>query len=108
MADILVTSSAFEAIASQIKSRGRGLGVRIGVKASGCSGMSYVFEFCDQKNPEDLVITQGNVSVVVDPVSLVYLNGTEIDYESSRFKSGFKLNNPNVKDSCGCGESFTV
>jgi iron-sulfur cluster assembly protein len=83
-------------------------GVRLGVKGGGCSGMSYVIEYCDQPRPRDKVFEIDGAKVYVDPKSLVYLSGTTFDYVDSFQQKGFKFVNPQVKSECGCGESFTV
>ena len=86
--------------------RGKGIGIRLGVKTSGCSGMAYKLEFADAPEAEDMVFESHGVKVLVDPKSLPYLDGTELDYAKEGLNEGFKFNNPNVKDQCGCGESF--
>ena len=78
------------------------------VKTTGCSGMAYVMEFADEVNSEDVVFDEQGIQVIIDPKSLVYLDGTELDYAKEGLNEGFKFNNPNVKGECGCGESFTV
>ena len=88
--------------------RGKGVGLRLGVKTSGCSGMAYKLEFVDNTENEDLVFESHGVNVVIDPKSLAYLDGTELDFVKEGLNEGFKFNNPNVKDQCGCGESFNV
>ncbi|WP_255991867.1 iron-sulfur cluster assembly protein IscA [Chitinolyticbacter albus] len=88
--------------------RGKGLGVRLGVKTSGCSGMAYKLEFVDQESPDDLVFESFGVKIYTDAKSLPYLDGTELDYSKEGLNEGFKFNNPNVKNECGCGESFGV
>ena len=88
--------------------RGKGIGVRLGVKTSGCSGMAYKLEFADAAEPDDHVFESGGLKVLVDPKSLPYLDGTELDFTREGLNEGFKFNNPNVKDACGCGESFNV
>jgi iron-sulfur cluster assembly protein len=105
---ITLTNSAAERIKTFLANRGKGYGLRLGVKTSGCSGMAYVLEFADEAQAEDVVIEDKGVRVLVDPKSLIYLDGTELDYTKEGLNEGFKFNNPNVKDSCGCGESFTV
>lgn len=82
--------------------------MRLGVKTSGCSGMAYVLEFVDELNGEDQVYEDKGVKVIIDAKSLAYLDGTELDFVKEGLNEGFKFNNPNVKDACGCGESFTV
>ncbi|PKO51742.1 MAG: iron-sulfur cluster assembly protein IscA, partial [Betaproteobacteria bacterium HGW-Betaproteobacteria-20] len=91
-----------------LDSRGKGIGLRLGVKTSGCSGMAYTLEFVDEALPEDMIFESNGVKVLIDPTSLVYMDGTELDYAKEGLNEGFKFNNPNVKDECGCGESFTV
>jgi iron-sulfur cluster assembly protein len=88
--------------------RGKGIGVRLGVKTSGCSGLAYVLEFVDELNEDDVVLEDRGVKVIIDQKSLVYLDGTELDYGKEGLNEGFIFNNPNAKDECGCGESFTV
>ncbi|WJW76258.1 iron-sulfur cluster assembly protein IscA [Thiohalobacter sp. IOR34] len=105
---ITLTDAAAEHVRQFLANRGKGMGLRLGVKTSGCSGMAYVLEFCDEPAAEDVVFESNGVKVVVDPKSLVYLDGTELDYGKEGLNEGFRFNNPNVKDSCGCGESFNV
>lgn len=88
--------------------RGKGVGLRLGVKTTGCSGMAYVMEYADQVEADDVVFEDQGVKVLINPKSLVYLDGTELDYAKEGLNEGFQFNNPNVKDSCGCGESFNV
>ena len=83
-------------------------GLRIAVRGGGCSGLAYVMEWAEKPREKDKIFERDGVRVFVDPKSYLYLLGTEIMYESSLMASGFKLNNPNVKSSCGCGESFSV
>lgn len=105
---ITLTENAARHIQSFLTKRGKGEGIRLGVKTSGCSGMAYNLEFVDDIQPEDQVFEAHGVKVFVDPKSLVYLNGTELDYTKEGLQEGFKFQNPNVKDECGCGESFHV
>ena len=91
-----------------MEKRGKGVGLRLGVKTTGCSGMAYVMEYADQVEDDDVVFEDQGVKVLINPKSLVYLDGTELDYAKEGLNEGFQFNNPNVKDSCGCGESFTV
>lgn len=105
---ITLTDAAANRVKSFLENRGKGEGLRLGVKTSGCSGMAYVIEFADSIEPEDRVFESGGVKVIVDPKSLLYLDGTELDYAREGLNEGFKFNNPNVKDACGCGESFNV
>ena len=105
---ISVSESAAKHVASQLASRGKGLGIRIGVTTSGCSGMAYVLEFVDELAPEDEVFEGHGVKIFVDPKSLVYLDGTELDFVREGLNEGLQFRNPNVQGECGCGESFTV
>lgn len=91
-----------------LENRGKGIGLRLGVRTTGCSGMAYVLEFVDQLNEEDQIFEHDGVKVIIDPKSLVYLDGTELDFAKEGLNEGFKFNNPNVKGECGCGESFNV
>lgn len=105
---ITLTEAAAKRVKDFLQNRGAGVGLRLGVKTSGCSGMAYILEFADQIDPADEVFEDKGVQVLVDKKSLIYLDGTELDYGKEGLNEGFKFNNPNVKDSCGCGESFTV
>ena len=105
---ISMTPAAAQHIARFIEKRGSGFGIRVGVRTSGCSGMAYVLEFGDQQESDDEVFEMGGVNVVVDPKSLAYLDGTELDFVKEGLNEGFKFNNPNVRSECGCGESFNV
>lgn len=105
---ITLTENAAKHINGYLEKRGKGLGVRLGVKTSGCSGMAYNLEFVDEANAMDTVFEAFGAKVFVDPKSLVYLDGTQVDYTKEGLQEGFKFENPNVKDSCGCGESFHV
>jgi iron-sulfur cluster assembly protein len=105
---ITLTDAAAQRVQAFLQNRGKGVGLRLGVKTSGCSGMAYILEFADEIQPEDTVFEDHGVKVIVDPKSLVYLDGTELDFAKEGLNEGFKFNNPNEKDRCGCGESFTV
>ena len=105
---ITLTEAAAEHVRKFLENRGKGVGIRLGVRTSGCSGMAYELEFADQVEDGDQVFEQHGVKVIVSPKSLVYLDGTELDFAKGGLNEGFKFNNPNVKDACGCGESFTV
>ncbi len=105
---ITLTDKAADHVQNHLAKRGKGVGVRLGVQTSGCSGMAYKLEFADDVRPEDITFQSHGVTVIVDPASLPYLDGTELDFEREGLNEGFKFNNPNVKDSCGCGESFNV
>lgn len=84
------------------------LGIRIGVKSGGCSGLSYFVEYADSKNQYDEIIEDNGVTVLIDPKALMYLIGTKMDYTETQFKSGFTFINPNEKANCGCGKSFNI
>ena len=105
---ISLTTSAASHVSNFLAKRGKGIGIRIGVKTSGCSGMAYKLEFADGPDAEDVIFESHGVKVLVDPKSLPYIDGTELDYTKEGLNEGFKFNNPNVKGECGCGESFTV
>ena len=105
---VTVTEPAALHIQKQISSRGKGIGIRLGVKTSGCSGMAYVLEFVDSTNNEDEVFQQFGVQVIVDKKSLSYLDGTQLDFKKEGLNEGFEFSNPNVAGECGCGESFSV
>jgi iron-sulfur cluster assembly protein len=105
---ITLTETAAKHVASHLAKRGRGIGLRLGVRTSGCSGMAYKLEYADELKPGDLTFHSQGVSVFVDPKSLPYIDGMELDFAREGLNEGFKFNNPNVKDECGCGESFNV
>jgi len=105
---ITLTERAATHVSSFLAKRGKGVGLRLGVRTSGCSGMAYKLEYADAVNAGDLTFESHGVKVVVDPKSLTYLDGTELDFAREGLNEGFKFNNPNVKDECGCGESFNV
>lgn len=105
---ITVTESAAKHIANFLVKRGKGVGLRLGVRTSGCSGMAYKLEFADVVDEDDLTFNQYGVTVIVDPKSLPYIDGMELDFTREGLNEGFRFNNPNVKDACGCGESFNV
>ncbi len=105
---ISITQTAADRVARFLQKRGHGVGIRLGVRTSGCSGMAYVLEFADEIEGNDLVFEDHGVKVIIDPKSLAYLDGTELDYTREGLNEGFKFNNPNVKSACGCGESFNV
>ena len=108
MVSIALTEKAAQHIKQQLLSRGKGEGVRVGVKTTGCSGLAYVLEFVDQPQQEDALIESQSVKLFVDPKSLVYLEGMQMDFVKEGANEGFQFNNPNVTGECGCGESFTV
>lgn len=103
-----MTQTAADRVKDFLANRGKGIGLRLSVKTNGCSGMAYVMEYVDELNPEDEVFEMDGVKVIVDKKSLVYIDGTEVDYGKEGLNEGFKFNNPNEKGVCGCGESFTV
>ena len=105
---ITLTESAAKHVQNFIAKRGKGVGLRIGVRTSGCSGMAYKLEFADEINDDDLQYVSHGVTVLVDPKSLPYIDGIELDFQREGLNEGFKFNNPNVKNECGCGESFGV
>lgn len=105
---ITLTDLAKNKIKKHLDKRGKGQGIRLGVKTTGCSGLAYVLEFVDDPNEHDLVIDQEDFKVFVDPKSSVYLTGMMIDYQRQGLNEGFEFINPNEKDRCGCGESFRV
>ncbi|CAH0532855.1 Iron-binding protein IscA [Vibrio stylophorae] len=105
---ITMTEVAAQRVQAFLTNRGKGIGLRLGVKTSGCSGMAYVLEFVDELNEDDQVFEMHGVKVIVDAKSLVYLDGTELDFAKEGLNEGFQFNNPNVSSECGCGESFHV
>jgi iron-sulfur cluster assembly protein len=105
---IQVTETANKKIVANLTKRGRGLGIRLGVRTTGCSGLAYVLEYIDAVNPEDIAFEQDGFVIVVDPKSSVYLDGLEVDYVRQGLNEGFEFNNPMEKDRCGCGESFRI
>ena len=105
---ITVTSTAANKIRRNLEQRGRGMGIRLGVKTTGCSGLAYVLEYVDVLDPSDTAFEQDGFVIVVDPKSLLVMDGLEIDYVRQGLNEGFEFRNPNEKDRCGCGESFRV
>ena len=105
---IHLSDIAASRVQSFLQNRGKGIGLRLAVKTTGCSGLAYVIEFVDELQEGDEVFESKGVKVVVDPKSLVFLDGTEVDFAKVGLNEGFQFNNPNAKDACGCGESFTV
>lgn len=105
---ITLTENAAKHVARYLDRRGKGIGLRLGVKTTGCSGLAYKLEYVDELMPEDEVFESHGVKVIVDPKSLAYIDGTELDFAREGLNEGFRFNNPNVKDECGCGESFRV
>ncbi len=105
---ITITESAADRVNSFLQNRGKGLGIRLAVQTSGCSGMAYKLEFVDQQEEDDVIFEDRDIKVFIDPKSLVYLDGTEVDFAKDGLNEGFVFNNPNAKGGCGCGESFSV
>ena len=105
---ISVTEKAADHIKSPLQQRGKGIGIRLGVKTTGCSGLAYVIEFADNENDDDNVFEDKGIKLIINPKSYVYLKGTQVDFAKEGINEGFKFINPNVKDTCGCGESFNV
>lgn len=105
---ITLTETAAQRVKDFLSNRGKGVGLRLGVKTTGCSGMAYVLEFADDAEEGDEVFESQGVKIFVDAKSLVYIDGTELDFTKEGLNEGFKFNNPNEKATCGCGESFTV
>lgn len=105
---ITLTERAADHISKFLTKRGKGIGLRIGVRTTGCSGMAYKLEFVDVVTVEDNVFEAHGVKLFVDPKSMPYLEGIELDFAREGLNEGFKFNNPNEKARCGCGESFTV
>ena len=105
---VQLTDRPAEHVKRYMEKRGKGVGLRLGVRTTGCSGLAYKIEFADEIKPEDNTFESNGVRVLVDPKSLAYLDGTELDFVREGLNEGFKFNNPNEKDRCGCGESFNV
>ncbi len=105
---ITLTETAASHVAKFLQKRGKGVGLRLGVKTTGCSGMAYVLEFVDSESADDQRFESHGVNVFVDPKNLPYVDGTELDFVREGLNEGFRFNNPNVKAECGCGESFNI
>ena len=105
---VSLTESAADRVRSFLESRGRGVGLRLGVKKTGCSGFAYVVNYADEVGAADVVFEDRGVRVIVDTESLRYVDGTEIDFVRQGLNEAFKFRNPNVRGECGCGESFNV
>lgn len=105
---ISLTEKAAQHVSRYMAKRGKGIGLRLGVRTTGCSGLAYKLEYADESQPDDEIFESHGIKVLVDPKSLAYLDGTELDYAREGLNEGFKFNNPNVKDECGCGESFRI
>ncbi|GJM13593.1 MAG: iron-binding protein IscA [Pseudohongiella sp.] len=105
---ISISNTAAQHVADQLADRGHGIGIRVGVKTTGCSGMAYVLEFVDKLEVGDQVFEEQGVKIIVDPKSLAYIDGTEMDFVKQGVNEGFEFKNPNAKGECGCGESFSI
>ena len=105
---ITVTPAAAKKIAANLVRRGHGIGIRLGVRTTGCSGLAYVLEYVDEPGPDDIVILTQDISVVIDPKSTVYLTGLTVDFVRNGLNEGFEFKNPNERDRCGCGISFRI
>ena len=105
---ILMTEAAARHVSRYLSRRGKGIGVRLGVRTSGCSGLAYKLEYVDEAAPEDVVFENHGVKVLIDPKSLAYIDGTELDYVREGLNQIFKFHNPKAQHECGCGESFGV
>jgi len=105
---VTVTDAAASHISGYLAKRGKGIGLRLGVHTTGCSGLAYKLEFADEVNDEDTQYESNGITLFIDPKSLPYIDGTELDFGKEGLNEGFKFNNPNAKSECGCGESFNV
>ncbi|CAB0151132.1 Iron-binding protein IscA [Pseudidiomarina piscicola] len=105
---ITMTEAAAQRARSFLEQRGKGEGIRLGIKTTGCSGLAYVMEFVDHVDDTDTVFEERGVKIIIDGKSLLYLDGTELDFVKEGLNEGFEFNNPNAKGECGCGESFNV
>lgn len=105
---ITMTQAAAKKVAKTLEKRGHGVGIRVGVKTTGCSGLAYILEYVDKPNENDLSFVSNDVTIFVDPKSLVYVKGLEMDWVRQGLNEGFDFRNPNERDRCGCGESFRV
>ena len=105
---IVITEAAASRIKDSIASRGKGLGLRVGVKTSGCSGYMYTIDFADEVSDEDHVFEEHGAKVIINNDSMGFLDGTELDYGREGLNEAFRFNNPNATAACGCGESFSV
>lgn len=105
---VTLTEKAAQHIANNIKQRGKGIGLRLGIRTAGCSGLAYKLEYVDKAMSQDQVFESYGIRIFVDPKSLLYIDGTELDFAREGLNEGFKFQNPNIKDECGCGESFRI
>jgi iron-sulfur cluster assembly protein len=105
---LTLTEAAARHVNRSLTKRGKGVGVRLGVRTTGCSGLAYQLEYVDDIAAEDVVFEDQGVKVLVDPKSLAYIDGTQLDFVREGLNEGFRFNNPNERDRCGCGESFRI
>jgi len=105
---VTLTDAAAQHVNHYLAKRGKGIGLRLGVRTTGCSGLAYKLEFADAPNPEDKHFESQGIQLFIDPKSMPYIDGTELDFGKEGLNEGFKFRNPNVKSECGCGESFNV
>lgn len=105
---ITITDAAAQRVKNFLENRGKGIGLRLGVRTTGCSGLAYVLEFVDELNDDDQVFDTQGIRIIVDGKSMVYLDGTQLDFVKEGLNEGFKFDNPNTTGECGCGESFNV
>ena len=105
---VSLSAAAARHVNRYLTKRGKGVGVRLAGKTTGCSGLAYTLEYVDELAPEDVVFEEHGVKVLVDPKSMAYIDGTQLDYVREGLNEGFRFNNPNERDKCGCGESFRV
>jgi len=105
---VSLTPSAVDRVRSYLERRGHGIGLRVGVRKTGCSGYAYLIDYADSVDPDDVVFDDQGIKVVVNRKSLELIDGTEVDFVKQGINEAFKFRNPNVKGECGCGESFSV
>ena len=105
---VTMTEAAAKHVTRYLGRRGKGVGVRLGVKTTGCSGLDYTLEYADDVAPEDVEFEDQGIKILIDPKSLAYLEGTQLDFVREGLNEGFKFSNPNERDRCGCGESFRI
>ena len=105
---ISVTENAARQIRNQLAKRGKGVGLRVGVKKVGCSGLAYTFDYADEMQPGDQLFEAHDAKLVVDADALTFLDGSRLDFVKEGFKQVFKFDNPNIESTCGCGESFNI
>ncbi|WP_028605310.1 iron-sulfur cluster assembly protein IscA [Ottowia thiooxydans] len=105
---VSLTQAAARHVNKYLAKRGKGVGVRLGVKTTGCSGLAYKLEYVDEVDTGDVLFEEHGIKLMIDPKSLAYIDGTELDYVREGLNEGFRFNNPNERDRCGCGESFRV